>query len=542
MRTRRCLFVAALLIILCFNLSDAGTNRPGARPPVGPPPGSVSGTSSTVNAAGTSNYHLNNARGGGLATPTVTSATNNKKPTGLVPGSNSTSTTAQPTAPKHLIGDPPLPQSLADLHAYLSPSPGSRGRAGYRPPILTMFPSAPRHLIGDPPLYGNEIPANAKYLDVGSGEWSPAGPDFSKVKLEIGPWPYGGSAGNTPVKGPDVVYWNAVRVFNGMFYQPGTSMGNLLAVGEVSPTNIAGFDTWVYKGWDQTKGVMVYRVAQISPLAPSWGSWVWDFVGGASATVTIPPQPSPTPLAQPGPNLFPLGASHPSNYTFSQMRDLALQWAGDPRGGYLTGDAIVAQRAASYIDALEGYKLAQQEKAQAVVEYWNNEVYALASKWVFDRAVDAAMQLGGTIVAGGAAGAVGVAWAFKSRPLAMDFTAAMAETGKLTLTSIPGVAALTSITLNSLRNWEALNSPPLPGPPSSTSVTQDVAQKIEISAAQGFAARLQPSTGSLSQLAPSASFGTSSALGVAFALVSGGLSKSVKDMLPYKATVGIDPF
>jgi len=36
-------FIAVLLVILSFSLSEAGSRRPGARAPIGPPPGSIPG-------------------------------------------------------------------------------------------------------------------------------------------------------------------------------------------------------------------------------------------------------------------------------------------------------------------------------------------------------------------------------------------------------------------------------------------------------------------------------------------------------------------
>ena len=128
MKPRNYLLAAVLLVILSFALAQAASRHNGARPPVGPPPGvPIHAHHHSINAI---NVHL----------PSV----------GLVPGSKPAIQIATPAPPHHLIGDPPLPSSLADLLLYSS-SPGATMRPGYKPPTMSVAPTAPHHLIGDPP-------------------------------------------------------------------------------------------------------------------------------------------------------------------------------------------------------------------------------------------------------------------------------------------------------------------------------------------------------------------------------------------------------
>ena len=61
-----------------------------------------------------------------------------------------------PKAPHHLIGDPPVPDSIADLF-FLNNMPGANRRPGAKPNLAPVTRSAPHHLIGDPPTWPDDL-------------------------------------------------------------------------------------------------------------------------------------------------------------------------------------------------------------------------------------------------------------------------------------------------------------------------------------------------------------------------------------------------
>ncbi|MGO9118886.1 MAG: hypothetical protein ACLQPD_14915 [Desulfomonilaceae bacterium] len=96
MKPRQFFFIAALLILLSFGLSEAGSRRPGARPPVGPPPGRAVKNTQTDPSISTINVNQSTGSQG--------------------IGTKPAQRTSKPSAPHHLIGDPPVPESIAELH------------------------------------------------------------------------------------------------------------------------------------------------------------------------------------------------------------------------------------------------------------------------------------------------------------------------------------------------------------------------------------------------------------------------------------------
>jgi hypothetical protein len=144
MKPRSYLLFTLCLIFFALGLADAGPRRPGARPPVIQRPVDSSSRPGSLNTNTQSNYHLNNAE-------PVNQVFD--RPTIAAPGSKPIIQQSAPTAPKHLIGDPPTPASLQDL--YDSPS-GNNRRPGARPSI-THKTKTPKHLIGDPPTFPDDL-------------------------------------------------------------------------------------------------------------------------------------------------------------------------------------------------------------------------------------------------------------------------------------------------------------------------------------------------------------------------------------------------
>lgn len=169
MKTACYLCVTALFVTITCIASDAASMRPGSRPPVGPPPGSSSGASSSVTTPSNPNYHLNTTRPGSAAAPTGIAGSPSNAATGLVPGSKPTTPTVQPSAPKHLIGDPPVPSSLTDLTVYSVTTPGASRRIGSRP-LVTKPITNPKHLIGDPPPYYTSTDVGSDSMVAHAGE------------------------------------------------------------------------------------------------------------------------------------------------------------------------------------------------------------------------------------------------------------------------------------------------------------------------------------------------------------------------------------
>ncbi len=116
-KLRHYFFISVLLVLLSFSLSDAGSRGPSARAPVGPPPGRAVKSTQTDPSISTINVN---------------------QPTGAQGiGTKPAQRTNKPSAPHHLIGDPPVPDSIAELHQLLDrPSSGSmRPAAPDRPSI-----------------------------------------------------------------------------------------------------------------------------------------------------------------------------------------------------------------------------------------------------------------------------------------------------------------------------------------------------------------------------------------------------------------------
>ena len=205
MKSRPVLF-ACLLLVCCFSPVKAGSRRPGAKAPVGPPPGGVpvAHTKNDVNA------HLDCMtrrlerllKQSDSPAPGSTSGSFSNSTIGMVPGTKPANHAGKPAPPHHLIGDPPLPSSFADL-AGLDNLPGTR-RPGSRPAAYPTTHSPPHHLIGDPPTWPDDL---GTYL---YSIWDP-GDDRAllpgEVNLYTGPLNSSGYPSN-PIYWQTVFNWN----------------------------------------------------------------------------------------------------------------------------------------------------------------------------------------------------------------------------------------------------------------------------------------------------------------------------------------------
>ena len=127
------------------------------------------------------------------------------QPSLAVPGTKPNGRGTTRTAPKHLIGDPPLPSSFQDLQGLdaHNTSTGNSRRPGSRPSVPAVTHPPPHHLIGDPPTWPDD-PGTYLFSTTDPGDDRPLLP--GEVNLYIGP--LNAMGGSMPFYSQMVVNWN----------------------------------------------------------------------------------------------------------------------------------------------------------------------------------------------------------------------------------------------------------------------------------------------------------------------------------------------
>jgi hypothetical protein len=229
----RLLLCAVLLIVLSYTVVQAASKRPGAKPPVGPPPGSVARTHGT-NAISTQ-LDRTTKQLEQLLKPNNNPAQNGingsvlKSSAGVTYGSKSSTA----TAPRHLIGDPPLPGSFADLAA-INTSSGIRRLPGATPTsarILNARSSPPSTTNASPtstsPTWPNDL---GTYLYTSSVEEDLRSLLPGEVRMYTGPLYLSGVTWGQSIYSQTVFNWDpTTRIGRNISWSSGFQYSDLFS-------------------------------------------------------------------------------------------------------------------------------------------------------------------------------------------------------------------------------------------------------------------------------------------------------------------------